>query len=136
MTDIAALARTHARAFADDRGWTEAELRDLLADDKVILSGDARAFVLGRLALDECEILTVATDPDHRRQGLARAALNDLLTAAKAKGAATVFLEVAEDNTPARALYDRAGFAAVGRRRGYYRRADGNVDALVLQLTL
>ena len=36
-------------------------------------------------------------------------------------------------NAAARALYARAGFAEVGRRRGYYQRPDGRrEDALVL----
>ena len=37
-------------------------------------------------------------------------------------GARTVFLEVDEDNVPARRLYRRAGFREVGRREGYYPR--------------
>jgi ribosomal-protein-alanine N-acetyltransferase len=36
-----------------------------------------------------------------------------------------MFLEVAKDNAPALALYERFGFAKVGERTGYYRRADG-----------
>ena len=48
-----------------------------------------------------------------------------------------MFLEVAEDNIAALALYHRAGFAAVGRRRGYYHRAGAApVDAQVLRLDL
>jgi ribosomal-protein-alanine N-acetyltransferase len=48
-----------------------------------------------------------------------------------------MFLEVAEDNLAARALYDGAGFAVAGRRRDYYGHADGSrSDALVLRLDL
>jgi len=35
-------------------------------------------------------------------------------------GAEALFLEVADDNAPAIALYESAGFERVGRRRGYY----------------
>ena len=35
-------------------------------------------------------------------------------------GVRAVFLEVGEDNVPARRLYRRAGFREVGRREGYY----------------
>ncbi|MFU1477623.1 hypothetical protein ACM25N_07930 [Roseovarius sp. C7] len=42
------------------------------------------------------------------------------------------FSEVAEDNAGAIALYRAAGFGECGRRKGYYRRAGGAVDALVL----
>jgi ribosomal-protein-alanine N-acetyltransferase len=36
-----------------------------------------------------------------------------------------VFLEVEENNQPARKLYQRAGFAIAGRRERYYRQANG-----------
>jgi ribosomal-protein-alanine N-acetyltransferase len=48
-----------------------------------------------------------------------------------------VFLEVDEDNEPARRLYRRAGFREVGRRPGYYPQAGGNAaTALVLRRDL
>jgi Fur family ferric uptake transcriptional regulator len=43
---------------------------------------------------------------------------------------------VAEDNLAARRLYERHGFAEVGRRKGYYRRGSGHADALVLSRDL
>jgi ribosomal-protein-alanine N-acetyltransferase len=48
-------------------------------------------------------------------------------------GARTVFLEVDENNAPARALYRRAGFADVGRRKSYYQ---SGANALVLRRDL
>ncbi|SHI79077.1 GNAT family N-acetyltransferase [Wenxinia saemankumensis] len=132
-----ALALTHAAAFAGERGWSAAEFADLLAARGAILSGDAAAFVLGRAMLDEAEILTVATRPERRRAGLARAALAAFEAAAAARGAARIFLEVAEDNGPARALYAGAGYARIGRRRAYYARPGApSVDALVLEKRL
>jgi ribosomal-protein-alanine N-acetyltransferase len=44
-----------------------------------------------------------------------------------------VFLEVDENNAPARALYRRAGFADVGRRKSYYQ---SGASALVLRRDL
>lgn len=136
--DPAALAATHAAAFAGgERAWSAQEFGDLLAQCGVILCGDARAFVLGRVLLDEAEILTVATDPAFRRQGLARQALAAFQARAAAAGAARVFLEVAETNHAARALYTATGYAETGRRRGYYRQADGTrADALLLARSL
>jgi ribosomal-protein-alanine N-acetyltransferase len=46
---------------------------------------------------------------------------------------APVILEVAADNPAARALYARAGFREVGRRRNYYRRPARRADALILR---
>ena len=86
---------------------------------------------------DEAEVLTLATDPDHRRKGLARACLSAFDAGARARGATTAFLEVAEDNAPALALYRAAGYRETARRAGYYARRNGpKVDALILSKTL
>ncbi|RKF14234.1 GNAT family N-acetyltransferase [Roseovarius spongiae] len=131
------MARLHARAFAGQgRGWREAEFAELIASDAVTWAGDARAFGLSRLIADEAELLTLATDPDHRRQGLARQVLGRLEASLRARRAARHVLEVAEDNGGARALYAAAGYAIVARRAGYYFRGARRVDALVLAKTL
>lgn len=132
-----AMAATHARAFAGHgRAWSADEFRQLLQSDHVFSLGDARAFALGRVVLDEAELLTLATDPAHRRKGLARACLDAFEAQAAARGAVSAFLEVAEDNAPARALYRAAGYAELGRRKGYYTSLGNTaVDALVLSRT-
>ena len=124
------LAGTHAAANTVDRPWQASEFADLLSGPGVILTGDTRAFALGRLIVGELEVLTVATHPDHLRRGLARIAVQALMARAEPD---RTFLEVAEDNVAARALYAGLGFAPIGRRRAYYHRATGpSVDALVL----
>lgn len=133
MTLPEPLARTHARAFAGQgRGWTVAEFTALLDSPHTILAGDARGFALARVLADEAELLTIATDPGHRRKGLARAALGAVETEARARGAARLLLEVAEDNRAAIALYEAAGYRRIGRRAQYYRRESGRIDALLL----
>jgi ribosomal-protein-alanine N-acetyltransferase len=127
------LAATHAAAFARDRPWTAAEFSALLAQPATLLCGDARSFLLARLAGDEAEILTLATHPAHRRLGLARDRLAGFLVGATARGAARAYLDVAEDNAPARTLYEGAGFREVARRPAYYNSPDGTtVTGLVL----
>jgi ribosomal-protein-alanine N-acetyltransferase len=93
-------------------------------------------FVLLRVLVGEGEILALAIEPALRRTGLGRALVDAALTHAAHAGAEAVWLEVAEDNPAARALYADAGFVEIGRRRGYYPRADGPADALVLQRRL
>ena len=59
------------------------------------------------------------------------------LAAARAAGAESAFLEVAEGNAVALALYRGVGFAETGRRRAYYAHADRAAeDALVLRRDL
>lgn len=133
MTTAADLARTHAEAFRTARPWTEAEFATLLQATGTVLAGDARTFVLGRVIVDEAEILTVATQTAYQRQGLATTAMR-AFEAALSAPVRSIFLEVAEDNTAARALYARLGFAQAGLRVGYYARAhDPAVDALILR---
>lgn len=132
-----ALARLHARAFTHPRPWTAQEFADLLASPHAFVTGDARGFAMGRVIADEAELLTIATDPDHRRAGLARTTLGAFHTAAQSRGATMAFLEVAADNAPARALYDAAGYVQTGLRKGYYRNRTGaTVDALLLSRAL
>jgi ribosomal-protein-alanine N-acetyltransferase len=90
-------------------------------------------FALGRVQADQAEILTIAVRPGARGQGVGRALLHGLLAEAAKRGALELFLEVAEPNAAARALYAGAGAKEVGRRRRYY--ADG-ADALVLRLSV
>lgn len=134
-TDFSTL---HKRAFASAaRGWREEEFEQLLSDPNVIWAGDSRAFALARIAGDEAELLTLACDPDHQRQGLAAACLTGLLEDASRRGVSRIFLDVAEDNQAALRLYEKMGFERAGMRRAYYRRADGaSVDAFVFQKTL
>jgi ribosomal-protein-alanine N-acetyltransferase len=47
-----------------------------------------------------------------------------------------MFLEVRPSNAKALALYRRAGFQQVGRRRGYYPGENGREDALIMRLPL
>lgn len=128
------LAALHAQAFSSTRSWSAAEFRSLLDQPGAILAGDDRAFALLRVTLDEAEVLSIATPPAQRRKGLARDRLAQAEQMAQAAGATAVFLEVAEDNSPARALYAQAGYTQVGRRPGYYLLKDAApVAALVLR---
>lgn len=125
------LAALHAQAF--DAPWDAAAFADLLDQPGVFAVAEPDGFILMRLVLDEAEILTLAVQPAARRAGLGGRLVGEGVVRATQGGAARVFLEVAESNAAARALYARAGFAEVGRRRAYYRRPDGSrEDALTL----
>ena len=93
-------------------------------------------FVLARAVAGEGEILTLAVHPTVRRRGVALALVHAAAGLAQAMGAESLWLEVAQDNAAALALYAAAGFEEVGRRSGYYPRAEGAVDALSLRCRL
>lgn len=128
------LAWLHARAFADQsRGWSAAEFAELITSRHCCLCAEPHGFALSRVIADEAELLTLASDPDHRRQGIAKRLLGEVEIAVATRGARYQFLEVASDNAAARTLYAKAGYAQTGRRAGYYLRPDGSrADALTL----
>lgn len=135
MTIAARIAAFHAEAF--EAPWDEAAFEALIAQPGVVLIEEIEGFILIRTVADEAEILTLAVRPSARRSGLGARLVEQGVVEAAARGATRLFLEVAEDNVAARALYARAGFTQAGLRRRYYARADGTtVDALVLSLSL
>lgn len=130
-----ALAALHGRAFpVPPRPWTAAEFAAFLADPSVVLlSAGEDAFLLARKAGPEAEVLTLCTAPHARRRGLARHLLAGMEDWARRHGIEEIFLEVAESNIPARALYASTGFRPRGHRKDYY--TDGGrsrTHALVL----
>ncbi|KRC60762.1 hypothetical protein ASE14_07240 [Agromyces sp. Root81] len=79
------------------------------------------------------DIQTIAVAPSTRGIGLGRGLMHALITEARRRHVAEIFLEVRADNPVARALYDSLGFEEIGVRRRYYR--DG-VDAVHMRLTV
>lgn len=128
-----AMAALHGRCFTTPRPWSAAEFAGLLADPFCFALTETDGLLLGRAVAGEAELLTLAVAPEARRQGIAARLLAGFLTQAATRQAETAFLEVAADNTPAIALYERGGFAPAGRRRGYYTQPGGPaLDALVM----
>ncbi|MGR3760412.1 GNAT family N-acetyltransferase [Roseobacteraceae bacterium NS-SX3] len=130
--DPAALAATHRAAFTQSRPWSADEFAALLGSPLTFAAGDTRCFALARVVADEAELLTIATRLGHQRQGLARAVMAAWQAEAARRGAAKAFLEVAEDNAPALALYRGCGYLEAGRRPGYYPRAGAMPAAALL----
>ena len=87
----------------------------------------------GWLVVDELHITLVAVAPDQRRRGLGRRVLQELMAAARERGASRATLEVAAGNGPGIALYGALGFRTAGIRHGYYRNGE---DALIQWVNL
>jgi ribosomal-protein-alanine N-acetyltransferase len=115
------LAALHARCFAHaPRPWSASEFASLLTSPTAIAVLRPHGFAIGRIAGTEAELLTIAVEPAARRRGLGAALVEAYEYEAGARDADASFLEVAETNDAARALYARLGYAPVGRRPGYY----------------
>ncbi|MGE0628949.1 MAG: ribosomal protein S18-alanine N-acetyltransferase [Hyphomicrobiaceae bacterium] len=138
-SEIAAL---HKALFVPP--WPEPEVAKLLqnagATALVARHGFPKAtvgFAMAQIAADEAEILSLGVTPQWQRRGLGLRLLDGIMRALHGAGTNKVFLEVAADNAAAHALYAKAGFAEVGRRKKYYQRPDGiAVDALQLSRPL
>ena len=129
-----AMAAIHGAAFDLPNRWSAAAMAELLASAAVFALVDPEGgCVMARVAAGEAEILTLAVTPGQRRRGIGRGLLGEAMAQAAARAAETMFLEVSPANAAAVRLYEAAGFAAVGRRSGYY--PDGS-DALVLRKAL
>lgn len=140
LRDVRRLAQLHAASF--HRGWGEGEFEQMLREQNTLLhrlrqGSRVIGFAVSRLAADEAEILTIAVAPSHRGRGLSRDLFLTHLGHLAGRGVHTVFLEVEENNQPARKLYERAGFAIAGRRERYYKEAGGvELNALVMRRDL
>ncbi len=104
----------------------------MLDNPATVLAAGPESFAIGRFMAGEGELDMIATDPAHRRRGHGALRLSEFCGAMRDLGAERLFLEVAEDNLPARALYAGAGWREFGRRRGYYARGGGRVDAVLM----
>jgi [ribosomal protein S18]-alanine N-acetyltransferase len=136
--DAWAFASLHAKSF--HQAWSDGEFDRLLRAANVVAhrvaSGrDLIGFILSRMAADEAEILSIAVARSRRGEGLGSRLVEVNLRRLAGLGVRTVFLEVAENNLPARRMYQRLGFRDVGRRTGYYSAANGSA-ALILRREL
>ena len=90
-------------------------------------------YLLATITVDEAEILSIAVCADHQKCGRGTGLLRRFLAYIVAQDVKTVLLEVAADNLSALALYGRHGFSEIGRRPSYYKRSDGDCDAILMR---
>ena len=141
MTEIRLLAREHLAEVAEierlcfSQPWSEQSLGLLIADGGVgfvaLVDGAVAAYGGMLYVLDEGQITNIATHPDYRRRGLARAVVDALCEYAMEKELCSVFLEVRESNLAARELYRGCGYGEIGTRRRFYR--DPTEDAVLME---
>ena len=140
LRDAARLAQLHGASF--HRGWGEGEFETMLTERNTLvhrlrLGRKVIGFAVSRMAADEAEILSIAIDADQRGRGLSRNLLLTHLGHLAGRGVRSIFLEVEENNQPARRLYERAGFGVVGRRERYYQQAgEEQLNALLMRRDL
>lgn len=117
--DLPEIAAIH-NASPDAAHWSPADylqyrLQVCVEKDRVA------GFVAWREATGgEFELLNVAVAPEFRRRGVARQLIESMIERFKTGGPCSVFLEVRESNSAARALYKSLKFEDLGTRPNYY----------------
>ena len=140
LRDARRLAQLHGESF--HRGWGEGEFEQMLSERNTLVhrlkvGRKLVGFAVSRMAADEAEILSIAVAAGHRGRGLSRNLLLTHLGHLAGHGVRKIFLEVEENNQPARRLYERAGFSVAGRRERYYRQPGGEqLNALLMRRDL
>ena len=105
--------------------WSEALFREALENPQVAIllaqgeDGGILGYAVVSAVLDEGNLDNIAVTRPARRQGVADALLS-ALTGFGRERLSRLMLEVRASNSPAIALYEKHGFAAVGRRKHYY----------------
>jgi len=143
MADLPDVMVAMGDAFDPEYGeaWTEAQCAGILGMPGSWLliarcGDDPAGFALLRTIADETELLLIAVRNRYRRQGIARALIDQAIAVSTEDGAETLHLEV-RDGNPAVELYRGVGFVQVGMRRDYYRGRSGKVfDALTFKKRL
>lgn len=107
--------------------WTSEDLMKLATDqNKAGFVAEEDGNIIGYIGLsfilDEAEIGNLVVDKDFRRQGIGGSLIEEVKKFLKDQGIAKVFLEVAEDNESAKALYLKSGFNSFNIRKDYYGR--------------
>lgn len=124
------LAQMHRQCF--DTYWDEAQFIQLLSLPTTHGLMCECGFILFSTVLDEAEIMTFCVLPQSRRMGIGRLLLSHMIEWAKTHHMHRIFLEVSEENLPARHLYEQVGFVFLSKRPHYYQTPDGFKDALCL----
>lgn len=104
-----------------DRTWWAAYLSNDVTTRTVSHETDTLIGYAGGWIVDgEVQILKVASSPDHRQQGVARALIERVASDARDLGAREMSLEVRVSNTGAHRFYERLGLENIGTRPRYY----------------
>jgi ribosomal-protein-alanine N-acetyltransferase len=99
------------------------------------VDGDLVGYCVAMSGVGEMHLLNITIAPAARRRGHARRIVTELVRVCRSRREGRLWLEVRESNGEAREVYRRLGFAAVGRRKGYYPAPAGRrEDAIVMSL--
>lgn len=127
--NIADILKVEQECFSTP--WTEQGISESIDDANTYMyvafvDNDIAGYMGVQIFSGEGYVTNVATMPKYRRQGIARALINEVLK----NEMEFLTLEVRESNTPAINLYSSLGFVEVGKRPRFYR--EPTEDAILM----
>ena len=126
MMDLPILVSIDREYFAET-AWPVEQFREEI-------SGKTRKFIIGETngqviayagaflpsVGGEADLMTIAVNPDYRRQGIAKYLIAELENWAKSRGGEAMMLEVDIKNHEAIELYLKLGYQKLNIRKNYY----------------
>ena len=139
MIEIIRMNESHVSAVAElerqnfSEPWPEIAVRSELTNALALWlvaveDGVVAGYVGSQTVLQEADMMNIAVSESHRRRGIARMLVEELI---RQLDAYQLTLEVRASNAPAIALYEKLGFTQVGLRKNYYHKP--KEDALILR---
>ena len=139
MIEIVRMNESHVSAVAElerqnfSEPWPEIAVRSELTNKLALWlvaveDGVVAGYVGSQTVLQEADMMNIAVADTHRRRGIARMLVEELI---RQLDAYQLTLEVRASNAPAIALYEKLGFTQVGLRKNYYHKP--KEDALILR---
>ena len=109
---------THNQLKMDLSGFKDVENLVYVVDDEVI------GYVLGDFILDEFHLNNIAVKKEFQSNKIGRLLMENLLYRLKNKKINKIYLEVSNNNTPAKKLYESIGFQQYSIRKNYYSKGE------------
>ena len=139
MIEIIRMNESHVSAVAElerqnfSEPWPEIAVRSELTNKLALWlvaveDGVVAGYVGSQTVLQEADMMNIAVADTHRRRGIARMLVEELI---RQLDAYQLTLEVRASNAPAIALYEKLGFQQVGLRKNYSHKP--KEDALILR---
>ncbi len=141
--DIASIMPIMSDAFDSRFGeaWTAAQCLStlVLPDCQLLLAKDGDilcGFAIKRWVFEHEELLMIGVARKYQRQQIGQSLLKEVINRGQIAGREKLFLEV-RDGNPAHYFYLNAGFSPIGRRKNYYKSAEGiSPDAITMGIDL
>ena len=133
LDQLSQVAELEACTF--NHPWSESALKIFFESESAfctlcLVDGELASYCTVVTVLDEAQIVNVATAEKHKGLGYAKDVIELVVSESIRRNIVSISLEVRESNFAAISLYEKKGFIAVGKRKGFY--TEPKEDALVM----